>query len=116
MTEMPNLMQEKLAESIEAIKAKYHDKYKQKYEKKLNEERKRNQETIDNLKVELQNIQLKYGKRVAKMESEIKAATASQLKDLDHRYKEREHKMKSKYEKKLLEMKGKMQEMEKENM
>lgn len=98
------------------IKAKYHLKYKHKYEKKLNEERQRNQETIDNLKVELENIRLRYGKRVAKMESEIKATTASQLKELDQRHKEREQKMKSKYEKKLLEMKEKMQEMQKENI
>ena len=52
-------------------------KYKQKYEKKLQSERQRNQAQIDNLKVELQNIQLRYGKRVAKMEGEIKSAAAA---------------------------------------
>lgn len=59
---------------------------------------------IDNLKVELENIQLKYGKRMAKMEQEIKAAAATQLKELEQKYKEREMKLTNKYEKKMREL------------
>ena len=50
------------------------------------------------------------------MEAEIKTAAATQLKDLEQRYKERELKIISKYEKKNRELEYKIQVIQKQNM